>query len=218
LTAPWRSITLYRNISVPAPSPAPTKSMKLLPAVAVPMLGVLSMPVSYFALRPLRDRLTEAMAARSVARRTTKENLRTRCARIRSRKRCTPGMFQAGTLRCTYFSTKFTSAPFGAGSRSHGVLGPSSTRDPAPFGWGRFRTGSPQADATIRRLRINASPRSDLISLSASRRPPPERRVERPKCNHSARGIGMGPVTQRGHQGWGYRPEPGVRRGHNVAG
>ncbi len=46
LTAPWRSITLYRNVSVPAPSPAATKSMKLLPAVAVPMVGVLSMPVS----------------------------------------------------------------------------------------------------------------------------------------------------------------------------
>jgi hypothetical protein len=39
---------------------------------------LLSMPVSYFALRPLRDRLTEAMAARSVARRTAKENLRNR--------------------------------------------------------------------------------------------------------------------------------------------
>ena len=43
------------------------------------LFGVLlSMPVSYLALRPVRDRLTEALAARSVARRTAKENLRAR--------------------------------------------------------------------------------------------------------------------------------------------
>jgi Protein of unknown function (DUF4229) len=43
------------------------------------LFGVLlSMPVSYLALRPVRDRLTEALAARSVARRTAKEDLRTR--------------------------------------------------------------------------------------------------------------------------------------------
>ncbi len=39
---------------------------------------LLSLPVSYFALRFARERLTEALAARSVARRTAKEELRTR--------------------------------------------------------------------------------------------------------------------------------------------
>src|SRR3954467_4649233 len=39
---------------------------------------VLSMPVSYLLLRPVRDRLTEALAARSVARRAAKEELRAR--------------------------------------------------------------------------------------------------------------------------------------------
>ena len=39
---------------------------------------LLSMPVSYLLLRPSRDRLTEALAARSVARRAAKEDLRTR--------------------------------------------------------------------------------------------------------------------------------------------
>jgi hypothetical protein len=39
---------------------------------------LLSMPVSYFLLRPSRDRLTEALAARSVARRAAKEELRAR--------------------------------------------------------------------------------------------------------------------------------------------
>ena len=39
---------------------------------------LLSMPVSYLALRPLRDRLTEALAARGVARRAAKEELRAR--------------------------------------------------------------------------------------------------------------------------------------------
>src|SRR3954449_889358 len=43
------------------------------------LFGVLlSMPVSYLLLRPVRDRLTEALAARSVARRTAKEDLRAR--------------------------------------------------------------------------------------------------------------------------------------------
>ncbi|UOY00985.1 DUF4229 domain-containing protein [Blastococcus sp. PRF04-17] len=43
------------------------------------LFGVLlSMPVSYVLLRPSRDRLTEAMAARSVARRNAKEELRAR--------------------------------------------------------------------------------------------------------------------------------------------
>src|SRR5919199_70186 len=39
---------------------------------------LLSMPVSYLVLRPVRDRLTEALAARSIARRAAKEALRAR--------------------------------------------------------------------------------------------------------------------------------------------
>jgi hypothetical protein len=39
---------------------------------------LLSMPVAYFVLQPVRDRLTEALAARSVARRAAKEDLRAR--------------------------------------------------------------------------------------------------------------------------------------------
>jgi MFS superfamily sulfate permease-like transporter len=41
---------------------------------------LLSMPVAYFALRFARERLNEALAARSVARRTAKEELRARLA------------------------------------------------------------------------------------------------------------------------------------------
>jgi hypothetical protein len=39
---------------------------------------LLSLPVSYFALRASRDRLTEALAARSITRRTAKQDLRDR--------------------------------------------------------------------------------------------------------------------------------------------
>ena len=39
---------------------------------------LLSMPVSYLLLRPSRDRLTEALAARNTARKAAKEDLRTR--------------------------------------------------------------------------------------------------------------------------------------------
>jgi hypothetical protein len=39
---------------------------------------LLSMPVSYFALRFARERLSEALAARSIARRRAKEDLRAR--------------------------------------------------------------------------------------------------------------------------------------------
>ena len=43
------------------------------------LFGVLlSMPVAYVALRPVRDRLTEALAARSLQRRAAKEELRAR--------------------------------------------------------------------------------------------------------------------------------------------
>jgi hypothetical protein len=39
---------------------------------------LLSMPVSYLLLRPSRERLTEALAARTVARRAAKEDFRAR--------------------------------------------------------------------------------------------------------------------------------------------
>ena len=39
---------------------------------------LLSVPVCYFSLRPVRDRLTEALAARSVARKAAKADIRTR--------------------------------------------------------------------------------------------------------------------------------------------
>jgi Protein of unknown function (DUF4229) len=47
---------------------------------------LLSMPVAYVALRPVRDRLTEALAARSVARRAAKEDLRARLSGEESEK------------------------------------------------------------------------------------------------------------------------------------
>jgi hypothetical protein len=40
--------------------------------------ALLSMPVAYFVLQPVRDKFTEALAARSVSRRAAKEELRTR--------------------------------------------------------------------------------------------------------------------------------------------
>ena len=40
--------------------------------------ALMSMPVAYFLLQPVRDRFTEALAARSVARRAAKEELRSR--------------------------------------------------------------------------------------------------------------------------------------------
>jgi predicted permease len=50
-----------------------------LPGFPALLFGLLlSMPVAYLVLRPVRDRLTEAMAARSVARRAAKEDLRAR--------------------------------------------------------------------------------------------------------------------------------------------
>src|SRR5688572_18399551 len=50
-----------------------------LPGFPALLFGVLlSMPVAYLVLRPVRDRLTEAIAARSVARRAAKEELRAR--------------------------------------------------------------------------------------------------------------------------------------------
>ena len=40
--------------------------------------ALLSMPVAYFVLQPVRDKFTAALAARSVARTTAKEELRAR--------------------------------------------------------------------------------------------------------------------------------------------
>jgi hypothetical protein len=52
-----------------------------LPGFPALLFGLLlSMPVAYVSLRPVRDRLTEALAARSVARRAAKEQLRARLA------------------------------------------------------------------------------------------------------------------------------------------
>lgn len=50
-----------------------------LPGFPALLFGLLlSMPVSLVLLRPVRDRLTEGLAARSVARRARKEELRAR--------------------------------------------------------------------------------------------------------------------------------------------
>lgn len=50
-----------------------------LPGYPALLFGaLLSMPVAYFLLQPVRDRFTEALAARSAARRTAKEELRAR--------------------------------------------------------------------------------------------------------------------------------------------
>jgi len=50
-----------------------------LPGFPALLFGLLlSMPVAYVLLRPVRDRLTEGLAARNVARRTRKEQLRNR--------------------------------------------------------------------------------------------------------------------------------------------
>ncbi len=52
-----------------------------LPQLPALLFGVLlSMPVAYVLLRPMRDRLTAAMMARTDARRAARERLRTRLA------------------------------------------------------------------------------------------------------------------------------------------
>ena len=97
---------MAENSSVPAgPSGGPATPPKILPWLLIYTVGrlgiaaalvlilwlvgldfwtgllfglLLSMPVSYLLLRPSRDRLTEALAARSIARKAAKEDLRTR--------------------------------------------------------------------------------------------------------------------------------------------
>jgi hypothetical protein len=77
------------NSTVPAgPTGAPATPPKILPWLlwlvgldfwAGLLFGLLlSMPVSYLLLRPSRERLSEGLAARSIARRATKEDLRAR--------------------------------------------------------------------------------------------------------------------------------------------
>ncbi|MCW2532637.1 MAG: conserved rane protein of unknown function [Blastococcus sp.] len=91
---------------IPAsPTGGPARPPKVLPwmlaytfgrlAIAVALIGLLwavglggypallfgallSMPVAYFVLQPVRDKFTEALAARSLARRAAKEELRAR--------------------------------------------------------------------------------------------------------------------------------------------
>jgi hypothetical protein len=97
---------MAENSTVPAgPSGTPATPPKILPWLVIYTVGrfaiaaalvlllwlvglgsfpgllfglLLSMPVSYLLLRPSRDRLTEALAARSLARKAAKEDLRTR--------------------------------------------------------------------------------------------------------------------------------------------
>jgi hypothetical protein len=50
-----------------------------LPGIPALLWGILlQLPVAYLALRPLRERVTEALAARSVASRAAKADLRAR--------------------------------------------------------------------------------------------------------------------------------------------
>ena len=94
-----------RSTPPPAPDGGPARPPKVLPWLVIYTVGrigifaaltlvlwllgldqwsgllfglLLSMPVSYLLLRPSRERLTEALAARSVARRAAKEDLRAR--------------------------------------------------------------------------------------------------------------------------------------------
>jgi hypothetical protein len=94
------------NSTVPAgPTGAPATPPKILPWLVIYTVGrlaiaaalvlllwlvgldfwagllfglLLSMPVSYLLLRPSRERLSEGLAARSIARRAAKEDLRAR--------------------------------------------------------------------------------------------------------------------------------------------
>ena len=94
-----------RKATPPGPGGGPARRPKILPWLVIYTVGrlaiaaalvlllwwaglgsfpgllfglLLSMPVAYLLLRPSRDRLTEALAARSVARRAAKEDLRAR--------------------------------------------------------------------------------------------------------------------------------------------
>ena len=75
---PWLLIYTFGRLSIAAALVALLWLVGLgsFPGLLFGLL--LSMPVAYVLLRPSRDRLTEALAARSVARRTAKEDLRAR--------------------------------------------------------------------------------------------------------------------------------------------
>ena len=76
--APWLAIYTLGRLGILVALVALLWLLRV-PELPALLFGVLlSMPVSYVLLRPSRDRLTEALAARSVRRRTAKEELRAR--------------------------------------------------------------------------------------------------------------------------------------------
>lgn len=76
--APWLLLYTLGRIAVVAVLVA-IVWLAGLPGIPALLWGVLlSIPVAYFSLRPVRDRLTEALAARSVARKATKADIRAR--------------------------------------------------------------------------------------------------------------------------------------------
>ena len=83
-TTPAPRVLPWMLPTPPAGSSSPPRSIGLLWAVGLggyPALlfgALLSMPVAYFLLQPVRDRFTAALAARSESRRAAKEELRAR--------------------------------------------------------------------------------------------------------------------------------------------
>jgi hypothetical protein len=76
--APWLAIYTLGRLGILVVLVALLWLLRV-PEIPALLFGVLlSMPVSYVLLRPARDRLTEALAARSVHRRRAKEELRAR--------------------------------------------------------------------------------------------------------------------------------------------
>ena len=78
--APWLALYTFGRIAVFAVLAAAVWFGGLGGLPALLWALVLSIPASYLLLRPVRDRLTEALAARTVARKAAKENLRARLA------------------------------------------------------------------------------------------------------------------------------------------
>ncbi|MGY1602813.1 DUF4229 domain-containing protein [Geodermatophilus sp. SYSU D00815] len=76
--APWLLLYTFGRLAIVAALVA-VLWVAGLGSYAGLLFGVLlSMPIAYLVLRPVRDRLAEALAARSVARRAAKEDLRAR--------------------------------------------------------------------------------------------------------------------------------------------
>ncbi|MGY1806769.1 DUF4229 domain-containing protein [Blastococcus sp. SYSU D00669] len=76
--APWLLLYTFGRLAIAAALVA-VLWVAGLGSYAGLLFGVLlSMPIAYLVLRPVRDRLTEALAARSVARQAAKEDLRAR--------------------------------------------------------------------------------------------------------------------------------------------